>query len=719
MAKKKKSQLINLKPGQVRDIYAIALSSLALFLAVSIVGAGGEAGRFLNAGFRNVLGVGVFMVPVFLVAWALMFFIERWRNMVRSKGIGLGLVFFSLIAIIHLATVNPGNPASAFNPAIGEISNYGGYAGAILSYSFSKLAGKTGAYILLSAFLLVGLVISAGISFSDSSEELLEQGRKRLNELKRRKRRAAIETGKPAVSEKVSKKRGAAEETDKRIAETIRLEETQVIEGPGGAAPPAASYDKAYQFPPLDLLMTGQTRTDKAWKKNVNDRVKIVEETLRDFGVDAVVAKVVNGPTVTRFELQLASGVKVNRIISLSNDLALALASHDVRILTPVPGKSLVGIEVASDDKEMVTLGDVLRLASTTQNMGSLSAGIGKDIGGAPVVVNLSHMPHLLISGATMSGKTTCVNAIITSLLFFSHPDLVKLILIDPKMVELNHYGSIPHLIAPVITDPKKASSALSWAVKEMEQRFKIMSKTGARNIEYYNDNLKENETAMPYLVIVIDELNDLMIVAPAEVEDSICRLSQMGRAVGINLVVATQRPSVDVITGVIKANIPSRISFEVASQMDSRVILDMPGAEKLIGRGDMLFLPAGSVKPKRIQGAFLTEKEIADTTAFVRSQREPEYNDELMAEEEKSPWSNLDYVDPLLDQAIEVVVRSGAASISMLQRRLRVGYSRAARLVDTMEERGIVGGADGSKPRAVLLSEQEFERLKNGEASE
>ncbi len=702
--KKGKSGSFHLTSSQERDIYAIALGALALFTAVSIFGYGGAIGDVTSKALKSLFGLGMYMAPVVLTVWAILFLVERWRNLIVSKGVGLAITFLSFISIIHLADPDPFEP--------GRIGAFGGYTGAVISYALTKVTGLAGAYIILAALLLIGIVITAGISLSDYTEELLSGGRRRLVSLK--KKQTTKPPGHPAPAEKATSNAAPATAAD-RIAETIRIEETQVIEH-AAPEPPAALKDKNYIFPPLDLLRTSPPRSDKVWRKSVNDRIKVLEDALRDFGVDAAVARVVKGPTVTRFELQLGSGVKVNRISSLSNDLALALAASDVRILAPIPGKALVGIEVPSDDKEMVTLGDVLTAPEAKDKIGPLMAGIGKDIGGGPFIINLGHMPHMLIAGATGSGKTTCVNSIITSLLFFSHPDQVKMILIDPKMVELTYYKDIPHLLAPVITNPRHASQILSWAVKEMERRFKTMAEAGARNIDFYNKEKADDQAVMPYLVIVIDELADLMMVAPAEVEESICRLSQMGRAVGINLVVATQRPSVDVITGLIKANIPSRVSFEVASQMDSRVILDMPGAEKLIGRGDMLFLQAGSVKPKRIQGAYLSEQEITAVTDFVRGQRAPDYSAEILEEEQVNPWTTSDYKDPLLDQAIEVVVRTGAASISMLQRRLRVGYSRAARLVDTMEERGIVGGADGSKARAVLLSEEEFERVRSGD---
>jgi DNA segregation ATPase FtsK/SpoIIIE, S-DNA-T family len=708
MAKKKrkgKGKGWQLTASQERDVYAIVLGALALFVAVSIFGLGGAAGNLTASALKSVFGIGMYMAPIVLIVWSILFFVERWRNLIVSKGIGLAVIFFSFIAIVHLANPDPFEPS--------RVGEFGGYAGAVISYALTKLTGRAGAYIILAAVMLIGVVVTAGISLSDYTEELLTGSRKRLASMKNK-------PAKKPAQQPIAQTPAAAPATSAadRIAETIRIEETKVIERVS-PEPPASFKDKTYQFPPLDLLRNSPARSDKNWKKSVNERIKVLEDALRDFGVDAAVARVVKGPTVTRFELQLGSGVKVNRISSLSNDLALALAASDVRILAPIPGKALVGIEVPSDDKEMVTLGDVLSAPEAKGVLGPLMVGIGKDIGGGPFIVNLGHMPHLLIAGATGSGKTTCVNSIITSLLFFSHPDQVKMILIDPKMVELTYYKDIPHLMAPVITNPRQASQVLAWAVKEMERRFKTMADAGARNIDFYNKEKPEDTPVMPYLVIVIDELADLMMVAPAEVEESICRLSQMGRAVGINLVVATQRPSVDVITGLIKANIPSRVSFEVASQTDSRVILDMPGAEKLIGRGDMLFLPAGSVKPKRIQGAYLSEQEITAVTEFVRGQRDPDYSEDILEEEQTNPWTNTDYKDPLLDQAIEVVVRIGSASISMLQRRLRVGYSRAARLVDTMEERGIVSGADGSKPRSVLLSEEEFERLRSGDGQE
>ncbi len=415
------------------------------------------------------------------------------------------------------------------------------------------------------------------------------------------------------------------------------------------------------------------------------------------------------GPAVTRYEVYPDVGVKVSKIVSLSDDLALALAAKDIRIEAPIPGKSAIGIEVPNEEIAMVSLREVLEAKEADKPEAKLLIGLGRDISGQAVLAELNKMPHLLVAGATGSGKSVCINAIIVSLLMRTKPHEVKMMMIDPKMVELSVYNGIPHLLSPVVTDPKKASQALKKVVSEMERRYELFSHTGTRNIEGYNEYIeRHNETAevkqplLPYIVVIVDELADLMMVASSDVEDSITRLAQMARAAGIHLIIATQRPSVDVITGVIKANIPSRIAFSVSSQTDSRTILDMGGAEKLLGRGDMLFLPVGASKPVRVQGAFVSDQEVEAVVQYVISQQQAQYEETMIAQDDE-PQEAFD--DELFDEAVQLVIEMQSASVSMLQRRFRIGYNRAARLIDAMEARGIVGPYEGSKPRAVLVS--------------
>ena len=476
----------------------------------------------------------------------------------------------------------------------------------------------------------------------------------------------------------------------------------------------AANAGKPYRMPPMHLLNKPQGGR-KGSAQDVLETARKLEATLESFGVRAKVLDVSRGPAVTRYEVQPDVGVKVSRIVSLTDDIALALAAKDIRMEAPIPGKSAIGIEVPNPEISIVTLREVLESDVFREAPGKLTIAFGRDISGQPVVGNLARMPHLLVAGATGSGKSVCINAIIISLLYKAKPDEVKLLLIDPKMVELNVYNGIPHLLAPVVTDPRRASLALKKIVTEMEKRYERFSATGTRNIEGYNALMADRgqpEEALPYIVVIVDELADLMMVAAGDVEDAITRLAQMARAAGIHLILATQRPSVDVITGVIKANIPSRIAFGVSSQVDSRTILDMAGAEKLLGRGDMLFLPMGAPKPIRVQGAFVSDQEVEKVVQFVRGQGSADYREDLIPEngdaagpEEEEP------LDELFDRAVRIVLEAKQASVSLLQRRLRIGYTRAARLIDAMEARGIVGPYEGSKPREVLMTLEQYEQ--------
>ena len=480
----------------------------------------------------------------------------------------------------------------------------------------------------------------------------------------------------------------------------------------------AKNYKKglsSFQLPPISILARPHRIKSNRLSKDISENIQILEETLESFGVKAKILQVSRGPAITRYEIQPPPGVKVSRIVSLADDIALSMAAPDVRIEAPIPGKAAVGIEVPNKEISMVHLRDLLETQEFVQSGSRLTIALGKDIAGNPEVTDLAKMPHLLIAGATGSGKSVCLNTLIASILFKATPEEVKLLMIDPKMVELATYNGIPHLVNPVVTDSKKAATALRWAVREMERRYELFAQAGVRDITRYNKLFKNKEPGdgqpLPLIVVIIDELADLMMVAPADVEDAVCRLAQMARAAGIHLVVATQRPSVDVITGLIKANIPSRISFAVSSQIDSRTILDMAGAEKLLGKGDMLFYPVGASKPVRIQGAYLSDREVEELVNYLKKQAEPVYDEKILSsepEEEAIP----EMEDGLLPQAVKILIESGHASISMLQRRLHIGYARAARLIDIMEQRGIVGGYEGSKPRSILMTLEQYNQI-------
>ncbi len=473
-----------------------------------------------------------------------------------------------------------------------------------------------------------------------------------------------------------------------------------------------------YTFPDMTLLNNVPASDDADSRAELKETATKLIATLKSFNVEAKLLNVSKGPAVTRYELKPGDGVKVSKIVGLSDDIALRLAATGVRIEAPIPNKEAIGIEIPNKKVSTVAIREVLDSEEFKKFPSKLAFAVGKDIAGKNVVVDLSKMPHLLIAGATGSGKSVCINTLIASIIYKADPNEVKLLMVDPKVVELNVYNGIPHLMIPVVTDPRRASGALYWAVQEMTRRYAMFAEANVRDIKGYNEMIKEEggENTMPHIVIIIDELADLMMVAPGEVEDSICRLAQMARAAGMHLVIATQRPSVDVITGIIKANIPSRIAFAVSSQVDSRTILDAGGADKLLGRGDMLFLPMGAAKPTRIQGAFISDKEVERVVDFIKSGSHARYDEDIMEKIENGKTVNVSGKDDdagdsdeLLPRAIEIAVDTGKISASYLQRRLKIGFSRAARIVDQMEERGWIGPPDGAKPREVLLSKEEY----------
>ncbi|RXT15176.1 DNA translocase FtsK [Ammoniphilus sp. CFH 90114] len=499
-----------------------------------------------------------------------------------------------------------------------------------------------------------------------------------------------------------TKEKPAEVELDLKDMEFIQMEESNgvIVEEP---AP-------HYEIPSLSLLARPKLAKQQGKEyRDMQSNARKLEQTLESFGVNARVMQIHRGPTVTRYEVQPAVGVKVSKIVNLADDIALALAAKDIRIEAPIPGKSAIGIEVPNSEVAVVSLREVLESGTYQDSEGKLNVGLGRDISGEPIIANLAKMPHLLVAGATGSGKSVCINGIITSVLFKAKPHEVKLMMIDPKMVELNMYNGIPHLLAPVVTDARRASMALKKVVVEMEKRYELFAKSGTRNIDLYNQAVVQSGTGkpLPFIVVIVDELADLMMVAAGDVEDAICRLAQMARAAGIHLIIATQRPSVDVITGVIKANIPSRIAFGVSSMTDSRTILDMGGAEKLLGRGDMLYLPMGASKPTRVQGAFVSDEEVEAVVEYVKNQQSAKYHAEMIPAEPEQVTEAVPE-DDLYDEAVKLVIEAQTASASLLQRRFRIGYTRAARLVDMMEANKIVGPFEGSKPREVLVKKNE-----------
>jgi S-DNA-T family DNA segregation ATPase FtsK/SpoIIIE len=731
------------------ELVGIGVIALALLMLVSVFapnselssGEGvGAIGGFVARVLSSLTGDGKYLMPLIMVIWGVKLFLGRRASFFHNRMPGL-----VILALIGLAFFHMTIPAEFWTLQAGFAGYGGGAIGAALTISFTYLFGLKGSYIILSTLFFAGIVLATQLSLAQIITNGFVWFKKNYLILKERIVDFVYVTVEERDQGNIYKKVetfGQDEfHQDDQLKAQLHLEAQEVQAEqtakskifPSKAKAIAGKKDvdiventdsvedfleilkdnpkKDFILPPISILQRNIQLKSIRMEKDITEKVKLLEETLASFGITAKVNQVSKGPAITRFEMQPAPGIKVSKIVNLADDIALALAASSIRIEAPIPGKAAVGIEIPNKEIGIVTFREVIESGDFQQASSKLTIALGKDIAGNPVIADLQSMPHLLIAGATGSGKSVCMNTVIASLLYKATPKELKLIMIDPKMVELTNYNSIPHLIAPVVTDSKKAAVSLKWVVEEMESRYELFAKNAVKDITRYNNlkgNSKKSETeeGLPYIVVLIDELADLMMVAPMDVEDAICRLAQMARAAGIHLVVATQRPSVDVITGLIKANIPSRIAFAVSSQTDSRTILDMGGAEKLLGRGDMLYYPTGAAKPVRVQGCFLSDKEVEDVVTFLKHQGKPEYLQGIMESQASAMKSDAATDnDPLFYEAAKLVIEQGQASISMVQRRLHIGYNRAARLIDLLEEQGIIGGYEGNKPRNILMT--------------
>ena len=719
MAKKKQTNEVKNEFPYTKELEGLGL------ILVGVLGFGkfGPIGRILKSFSVFLFGTWWQLFLIMCIIVGLILIIKRKDpTYVTARLIGLYILIVSILLLSHVKYINEEEVLgvniikNTVNNIIGSFDNPvmvsytgGGIIGALLSFCFVSLFDVTGTYIVVGVLVVFGLIMSFNITLSDIFKFILKPFKK--------KKKTIEEMAKEGEEELINK-----ENDDKVVITNINeittketpithLEEVTYTEE-------KIKENVDYILPPIDLLVGSKNKGKIDSTEFITRNNKILEQVFNDFGISGKVKEVHVGPTVTQYEIEIKAGTKVNKILSINREIALALAAKDVRIQAPIPGKSTIGIEIPNPKTSEVKMKDILAGIPKKLDGSKLLAPLGLDIMGNIQYFEINKAPHMLIAGATGSGKSVCINNIITSILMRAKPNEVKMILVDPKKVELNCYEGVPHLMRPVVTDPKKASVALQKVCSIMEDRYEMFANSGTRNITSYNEYVEKNKSRkpelekLPYILVIIDELADLMMVASKEVEESIMRITQLARAAGIHLIVATQRPSTDVITGLIKSNIPTRISFMVSSFVDSRTILDMGGAEKLLGKGDMLFLPPGEPSPIRIQGSFVSDEEIERVVEFVRRNAEPKY-DEAMVNLDKSPveeqkelenTSKMDEDDPLYNEIVEFAVKTGKISASLIQRKYRLGYNRAARIIDLLEERGIIGPQNGSKPREVLF---------------